>query len=396
MSVNVYDSRHIALVRNRYYKFILSNRVSDYEFRLTPESDVTPFALCFALFGLHLLGMLSHTELDVDKCSDKLRCNLLSYRNERVLVSDLRYDKPFLQLLTFSLSALKVINRIKQDPLEDVVKPFLKNDVKTYLDHIGSLRGGPQSGNLAMFLAILLIHARDYLDIDTSSQISHWVDLHLNAMNRFGFWGDDRRGMTYLHFQNGYHQYEIFEYLNVQNSCANVAAENVVRLADQKGHFAPYPGGNGCYDYDAVFILTSAGESTVNWYRHVMQRTAESIVRDQNPDGGFSASNCIRPRTLNNFKNSLFHIVQNNKSSLSAAKERLIYALMLQMSKNSRIHTHWSRYSRRWSESNLWDSWFRMLTLARIQLALERTCSYDWGFIDFPGIGFHHNLRKAS
>jgi hypothetical protein len=396
MSVDVYDSRHIALVRNKYYEFILSNRVSDCEFRLTPESDVTPFALCFVLFGLHLMGALSCTELDVDKCADRLRCNLLSYKGERMLASDLRYDKPFLQLLTFTLSALKVINKIEQNPLEDVVRTILTYDVKTYLDHIGSLKGIPQSGNLAMFLVILLIYARDYLDIDTSSQISQWVDLHLDAMNRYGFWGDDKRGMTYLHFQNGYHQFEIFEYLNVQNPYANVAAEKVARLADKEGHFAPYPGGGGCYDYDAVFVLTSADKSTVNRYRHLMLQAAESITREQNPDGGFSESHYIRPRTLNNFKNSFFHVVRNNKSGFNNINERLMYALTLQRNKNNRIHTHWSQYSRRWSESNLWDSWFRMLTLARIQLALERTDSCDWGFIDFPGIGFHHTLRKTS
>lgn len=38
--------------------------------------------------------------------------------------------------------------------------------------------------------------------------------------------------------------------------------------------------------------------------------------------------------------------------------ERLRYGLTLQRPKHDRIHTHWSQYSRRWDESNLWDTWF--------------------------------------
>jgi hypothetical protein len=37
-----------------------------------------------------------------------------------------------------------------------------------------------------------------------------------------------------------------------------------------------------------------------------------------------------------------------------------------------------------------------MLTLARIQVALEPQRSSEWGFIDFPGIGHHWSLRATD
>ena len=42
----------------------------------------------------------------------------------------------------------------------------------------------------------------------------------------------------------------------------------------------------------------------------------------------------------------------------TARVERLRYGLTLLRRRHDRIQTHWSRYSREWSESNLWDSWF--------------------------------------
>lgn len=77
-------------------------------------------------------------------------------------------------------------------------------------------------------------------------------------------------------------------------------------------------------------------------------------------------------------------------------KERLRYAATLKRPKHDRIHTHWSRYQRRWDESDLWDSWFRMLTLARIECAFDPARAAAWGFIDYPGIGWHPSLRRPS
>ena len=56
--------------------------------------------------------------------------------------------------------------------------------------------------------------------------------------------------------------------------------------------------------------------------------------------------------------------------------------------KHNKIHSYVSDRSREWYQSNLWDSWFRMMTLARIQCKLDTNSRLNWGFIDFPGIGF--------
>jgi hypothetical protein len=171
-----------------------------------------------------------------------------------------------------------------------------------------------------------------------------------------------------------------------------VAADCVASLADAHGHFAPYPGGGACYDYDAVFLITGAGDASIRRHRALLLRTAHSILTEQNPDGGFAESLCIRPRSLRNVRRMLQHVC---RARGRARIERLRYGLTLQRSRHNRIQTHWSRYSREWGESNLWDSWFRTLTVARIAVALDPAQASDWGFINYPGIGHHSSARSS-
>jgi len=204
-------------------------------------------------------------------------------------------------------------------------------------------------------------------------------------MNVNGFWGDSKI-KPYLQFQNGYHQYEIIDYLRIERP--HVASELIAKLVDSDGRFAPYPGGGGCYDYDAIYMLT---RDNTNKYDEILKKTLASISSSQNSDGGFPESYYIRPLNYINLYKMAGHVVASNKESFY---ERARHCLTLLRSKNNKISTHWSLYNREWSESDLWDSWFRMLTIARIRIYLGVDSISDWGFIDYSGIGHHEKLRK--
>lgn len=369
---------------DRYAGFVRACLVGDASARLTPRADPSPFALCFAIFGLHLAGDQDTLARHGAAWAPALREAVRQTSRERAARADLASDKHFLQLLTFSLSALTVLGRLDEDPLADVVLPLLPADVPGALRRAGADRGLARSGNQAMFIAILLLHARHRLGQDTDAAIADWVRCHRQWMNRFGFWGPDD-SMSHLQFQNGYHQYEVLEYLGEHGECWDRAADAVASLADAEGHFAPYPGGGGCYDYDAVFLLT-ASPAVARRHAGLLARTKATLLAEQNPDGGFAESLRVRPRSLDNLRRSWRHV---QAASGRARVERLRQALTLLRPRHDRIDTHWSRYSRGWAESDLWDSWFRMLALARIECALETAPSRRWGFIDFPGIGYH-------
>ncbi len=383
----------IDVVCEDYGRFTEALADGDAGFRLTARAEVSPYARCFALFGLHLIGEKSKLEHAADRWASVIRDDLDKVRYERTTAgADLAFDKPYLQLLTFSLSSMAILNRLDRDPFADHVAPLLSANIEADLRRAGVHNGKAQSGNLSMFMAILLLHARDWLGIDDGGQIEHWQAFHLKSMNQFGFWGKTS-SISHLQFQNGYHQYEIFQYLRSDLPLWDKVVDHVALLADHEGHFAPYPGGGGCYDYDAIFLITGASKAAIDRHRDLLMHTAKTILNEQNPDGGFCESHLIRPRSFENLSRALSHACA---AEGKARIERIRYALALQRSCYNRIHTHWSQYSREWGESNLWDSWFRMLTLARIDVALNPEAIKRWGFIDYPGIGYHKLLSRYN
>ncbi|MCB1959397.1 MAG: hypothetical protein KDE68_02545 [Rhodocyclaceae bacterium] len=356
--------------------------------RLTANAEVTPYALCFRVFLAHLLKRPDL--LDAEACARQMR---QSIREVRETQAEKPTGKPYRQLLTFTLSALSALGMLEEDPLEELVLEQLPLDVRQYLDDAGSLRGQAGAGNQAMFLAIFLLHAQRYLGQDCGPQVSEWVDLHLNSMNGRGFWSP-RAGMTHLEFQNGYHQYEIFEYLDTALPALDASKQAVAHLADVEGHFAPYPGGGGCHDYDAVFVLTYGEQAPQGRIAKLLQLTARTLLGEQNEDGGFGESQRVRPWQLVGMLRHARHVF--GAPTRDALIERGRYWLALSRPRNARIHTHWSRYSRRWNESDLWDTWFRMMAIARIDVAFAPERARHWGFIDYPGIGYHASLRHRE
>jgi hypothetical protein len=380
----------LSAAKHGYHRFIDACRQPGGEFALTPRADVSAYALCFAIFGLQLLRDRETLERHRAEWDGRLRHELRRMREERRAVARLQADKTYLQLLTFVLSALSILDTLRHDPLAELVTEVLRSDVAAALREARALEGVARSGNQAMFIGILLLHARDYLDLPFQAPLDEWVWLHLSAINRQGFWGP-AVSMSHLQFQNGYHQYELLEYLHVEAAPWQRAAASVASLADGDGHFAPYPGGGGCYDYDAVFLLTTSAD-VARPHASLLARTATTLLAEQNPDGGFAESLRVRPRSLDNLARSARHVLAGHGL---ARRERLRQAVTLLRPRHDCIETHWSRYSRGWSESDLWDSWFRMLALARIECIFDPTASARWGFINYPGIGYHPSLRAG-
>lgn len=383
---------HLEEARRRYLGFLERCQAQDGSYRLTPAADPSAFALCFWVFGMHLLRQEARL---VERRSELTASIRRAVRDARAAGagSGTLGGKAYRQLLAFALSALSVLDALADDPLEELVKEQLPASVEQELARYGSLAGKAQSGNQAMFMAVFLLHARHALGMDIGDRLDTWVRLHLAAINRFGFWGSDG-AMTILQFQNGYHQYEILEYVGISSGKEAAAAQAVAQMADAQGHFAPYPGGGGCFDYDAVFMLTPEGHLPAPAVAQLLKRTASTLLSEQQSDGGFCESLYVRPRSAANLLRTARRVLAA-LPNVPATVERGRHALALQRPRYDRIATHWSAYSRRWDESDLWDSWFRMLALARIECAMDPTAAARWGFIDFPGIGYHSVLRRV-
>lgn len=385
----------ISLVK--FLQYFENSKTDCFDYKFSSNSSPSPFSRCFAIFGLNLIHKLSFCSSERSRI-----CKLIRFDLDKIYLSrkgkgyNMETDKIYLQLLTFSLTSLSIIDAFDEDGLEDHCERLIPQNVSKSLDERKVSFGIPQSGNYAMFIAIILLHATRFLNKNHCSKIDEWIDYHFNHMNRFGFWGN-HSSMSHLQFQNGYHQYEIFDYLGIENPKSEKAADSVASLADYRGRFSPYLGGGSCYDYDAVAIITMGGENVVSRYVELLKNTQTSILDDQNEDGGFCDSQFIRPRSFRNFLLSLRHTFDVNGL---ARRERLRQSLTLLRPKYNRFMgaSHWTLdgYNRRWNESNLWDSYFRMSAVARIDKVLNPQNSSKWNFVDYPGIGFHETSRKQA
>lgn len=375
----------------KFYRFVESCKNNNcFDYKLTRYSDVSPFALVFAIFNYNFVGKISIIKEKSIFLKKKLEKNLRDYKEKRRIINNqLDYDKPYLQLLCFTLSSLYLLKEINQTELDYEIKEIFSNiRIEEYLKNIKAFEGKPGSGNLSMFYAIILLHKINYFNFSLKSEINLWVDLHLSNINKNGFWGSSLSN-PYLQFQNGYHQYEIFNFLKIKYAPWDKASNFVQTLSDRKGQFAPYPGGGGCYDFDAIFFLTSRFVESEK-YKKTLLKTRKTLINYANNDFGYCESKFIRPRTLENFFIILRHIWYTRNEAKFFSIRRNINLLL---NKNNRINTHWTSYQRDWNESNLWDSWFRYLTIIKIEKTLGLLRKEEekiYQFIDYPGIGYEN------
>ncbi len=353
-------------------------------YKLFIRSDCSPYARCFVIFTKSLLKDNLWLDSRKTRLISDLNDDLYDFYNIQLgKTIDIKFDKPFLQLFCFTLSALNILNGSLSKKNLKILEFFLNLKVEELMIARSVNLGLPGSGNYSMFLAVLNIYAQEKLDEDRSLEIKKWLKFNLNSVNDNGFWGNFPK-INHLQFQNGYHQYEIFEYLAFHKAPWNQAAKSTLTLADQIGHFSPYPGGGGCYDFDAIFLLTSDFVDDIG-QNMILNKSLGTIISEQNKDGGFCESKLLRnhnnwPRLL-----SLVSHIHSQPSHLKLSSLRI--GLNLFRFKHKTVSTHWTSIDRKWNESNAWDTFFRLSAIFRIYSYLGLPEKELFKVNHFPGIG---------
>jgi hypothetical protein len=368
-------------IEDRYIEFILTCKIDDCSFSLTKNGDRSAYATCFAIFGLNTVGEDILKHIHKEKLTLYLKDSLEEQKEKHGL-----YSKPFLQLLCFVFSVFELLSISVGDTLGEYIDEFVSNiDLEHFLDSKGVNVGRPSSGNYAMFAAIVS-HMSNKYGIVENDNIDKWFAYHDNKMNEFGFWCSPSKE-TYTQFQNGYHQYEIYDFFDKEIKYIDAAANLVLALQDPDGHFAPIPGGGGCYDYDAFSILMTAyNKSREDNILDALDKLANAVCKEQNNDGGFCESRYFRPFNFRNISKILISLL---KPHLQSYPEKLKMILSLSRPQFSKISTHWSQVDRGWDESDMWDSWFRYLIIKRY-FSMIGVIEKDNRALETIGIGFYH------
>ena len=371
------EVKSFADLKNEVLRWLESMRITSCQYKMDEHSDSSIFTTCFALFILDLFS-------ETNKFTEKEKQNWITYiqcfqnkkhgyfEPETYFHAD--KERNCYQLTCFCLSALKILNTNPRWPLTfvDEIWPT-KEDIKKYLYERGCHEGCRGSGNKAMFLGIFLTYEYERTSRkDLLEKLNAWFDFHNKTQNpQSGFWGNAKSTYYYRGMQNALHQFEIYYYWKRPINYIEEVVNNTLKIQNRDGSFSPIPGGEGCHDYDAIHILANSYLKKDYKREEIaasLHKATKAIIQNKNGDGGF----CQAKRTPKNFID-LFKMLRQFFFGLEPYiwAQRLKASVAAVLMKKTENHTGWVKSTRKVDRSNLWDTWFRCLSLAEIAQTLN-------------------------
>lgn len=322
------------------------------------------------------LGLVHSGILHDDEDIDALK-NILQRNKENLNLFKRSAELKFrLQKICFVLSVLYGYDNrdiVTQPILGELIKPI---EIYALLELYGVTKNRPGSGNLSMFVGVLAYHQLQ--QTGDGRYLREWLRYHMQFRNRLGLWGG---GPVYLQVQNGYHQYELISYLGLSNVSPQLLAHLEMVLCAH-GCFSPFPGGDSCFDYDAIFFLNPARLSNNSLLSNLRNNLMEMYLGS----GRFSENRLVRPRL-----NFLKSVVRHQLLRFPSLAERfchLKWSLALMAPKHSTRKNQFNNFVRyTWHEGDLWTAYFRLLSIARLTIYIEPNNQFGFKFARFPGVG---------
>jgi hypothetical protein len=369
-------------------------------YRLNQTADPSVFASCFAVFLRHLFD-------DLQTLSEGERAAWLSWLQgfqdpetglfmdpENVnRATDPLHDTEHLnrQLSTFCLSAIDALGGKPHHRLR-FLEPWKDSDRLTHWLESLDWYNPWNCGNKVMFMGIFFAYDAHYNGDATSLEaLDIWFDWHdQNQSSKTGFWGNGRKAAYIDGMGGAYHQYVVYNYQERIIRYADRIVDKVLFLQQPDGMYSIYKGGASCYELDAVDILVHLYER--HDYRRgeieqALRRVLTGVLANQNPDGGFCWAQL-----------PAWGIKDFWRLGTDIFRHKSIYywylcwrsAIRIQTVRQPEISTGWSRQGRRWSDSSIFDTWFRCLTIAEISQVLPDLpyAELEWQFLKVPGLGW--------
>ena len=382
-------------LKDKINGFTRKCQVNNVEYKISEGCEKSIFASCFALFLKDLFGEIKGMPLDkktewanyINSFQDK-KFGYYTHKDKNTIS-----EKSIYQLTTFCLSALEILEASPKYELKFLSNFNSKESIYEYLNDKGSLTGLPGSGNYAMAIAIFLTYKQKITKSqEYTNLIQYWFDLHDKAQNpKTGFWGKKILERHYWGFQNALHQFLIYHYHSRPIGYPIKIANRIISMQDHNGFFSMYPGGGGCWDFDAAHTLISLDINDDNVNTKIMKsliRLKNSLINSINVDGGFCESKML-PNRWTHLPSFLKFIVISNNPYIAYSKIKTTIPLI----KNRKIFNHWSEDSYSFENSDLWNTFLKTLTIAEIETYQNRgrinvTENTIWNFQRFVGFGY--------
>jgi hypothetical protein len=324
------------------------------------------------------LGLgLVHSDSFLDNKDINALKNILKRNTENLNLDERNVDLKFrLQKICFALSVLYGYDKtgiVTQPILAHLTKPA---QIYGLLELYGVSKNSPGSGNLSMFVGVLAYHQLQ--QTGDGRYLREWLEYHKQLRNSLGLWGS---GPLYLQVQNGYHQYELISYLGLANVPPQLST-HIEAVLSAHGCFSPFPGGDSCFDYDAIFFLNPVSLSN----KSLLNSLRNNLMGMYLGSGRFSENRLVRPR-LTFLKN----VVRHQLLRFPTLAERLCHlkwSLALMAPKHSSRRNQFNNFVRyTWYEGDLWSAYFRLLAIARLTNYIDPNNQFGFKFARFPGVG---------
>lgn len=358
-------------------KFIL--QVYDKEsagFRFTPQGDVSLFSTCF---GVQLCYLINRLDLiDGTNTGAYIRDQQQAtgeFLDHQFDVHDLqgRQTEKYLkwQFTFFSLTALDMLGQTPDNDLIFIDDYLTEETVERWMSEI-DFKDFWYGSNEIMFLLFFLSYAMKYNRKQEKSLKSiNYILSCLDSKQRKedGFWGEGGTGDLANRMFGAAHIYLFYQFFNKTPRYVPAIVDKTISLQFANGLYDSYLGG-ACEDYDGVEILGRmmgwGGDRERIW--RSMEKSYFTIINGQNVNGGF-------PYRISSIKPGV--ILRRLKEKIKG-EETYRYSGWNKMESNS--------YS-----PDLWATYFRILSIANIEIAGSLPLHFSYVSYDLPAWGYLTN-----
>jgi hypothetical protein len=367
------------------------------QYRLHAQATPTPFAACFAVFLQHLLGALAgrpaaerQATIDWLKGLQHPSTGVFEDHAHARRAPDAAHDATHLnfQLTTFALSALGALGA-DAAPLAFLAEwPAAR--VERWLSGL-DWREPWNCGNKAMFLGICLAYESQRARVPgAAAALDAWFAWHDRASDpATGFWGRGAQA-RYLDGMGGaYHQFLVYDWAGRPVPHFDRAVDRTLLVQSVDGGYSPYLGGATCYEADAVHILVQGHRRFPDRRAAIaraLARIEPIVLAARNHDGGFGWGRWQRMSPATVCRVAIDGVRHRSPAYFAfTAKGAAVTWLKPELV----LKTGWAAEPRAYSASSVFDTWFRLVTLAQIGLVLDRPWSRaGWQFLHTPGLGW--------
>jgi len=342
-------------------------------FRFTPHGDVTLLSTCFGVQLCYLIGRIDL--MDERKVGAFIRNQQQitgEFLDHQFDGADLqgRQNEQYLlwQFSFFSLTALDMLGQIPDHDLQFLDEYLSVETVERWLSGV-DFKDFWYGSNEIMFLLFFLSYAMKYeRKCEKCLRSVNYILSCLDSMQgkNDGFWGESGSTDLANRMFGAAHIYLFYQFFNKIPGYVPTIVEKTLSLQVSNGLYDSYVGG-ACEDYDGVEILGRM----MRWggdkeqIRCSMERSYRTILKAQNSNGGFPYR-------------------------ISSAKPGIIVRRIVEKIKGEENYRYsgWSKMESNSYTPDLWATYFRMLSIANIEIAGNLPLQFPYVSYDLPAWGY--------